>query len=361
MKKDNDKPIVLGGGSVSAQPSTSSDQLSLFRQFVTNNIGEVTNSIPLWETIPKYFFTREIVKRLRRPDGKADPFKWQFESKGKHYQVTIKPAVLEDKDGNFIAEFPGLDEELIEEVLKKIVIDRADLAIHDGTQLTTMVKFNTYMIRKELQRCKKTRNATQVRRSIDIMSNTIITVVVNGSQIYQSTILSELFDATKGSSMIKTGDAESKQYWVARLPSLMSYGINQLDFRQTNYKALMGGKNQLTRWIYRKFVNNFQQASTENSYNFMYSDIKKTSALLQAKKESNNRDAMIATLDELIDLEVIESYIPDERREGVKIVDIKYTIRFTAKFTRNQKASNKNAKLQRLLTEDPSIIEHDPQ
>ncbi len=48
MKKPPDKP-------------KKSVQLELFTQFVTNDQSSVSNTIELWERIPKYFFTAKGV------------------------------------------------------------------------------------------------------------------------------------------------------------------------------------------------------------------------------------------------------------------------------------------------------------
>jgi len=341
------------------------EQLSLFRKFVANDVADSTNTIELWESIPKYFFTKELVKKIRRPDGGADPFKWKYTKDDNVYEIMIKPAILEEKDGSFTAEFPGLDEELVEEVLKKIFIDRPELGFHESTQMETWVRFNIYMIRMELKRNKKTRNATQIRRSIEIMSGTIITVHTNGRLLFQSSILSDLLDATKRRDTkanplpsIIGEEKEKNTFWAARLPTLVSVAINKLEFRQSSYKVIMGGENQLTRWLYRKLVNNFLQASADNTYNFMYLKIKNESALLQAS-ERNNRAKMLASLNELIDLGVIQEFDAEEKKQGVKIVDIKYTIVTTPQFIKDQKASNLRDK-KHLKQTSENVIDHKP-
>ena len=51
-------------------------QLDLFSQFVTNDQSQVSNTIELWERIPKYFFTAKQVEKLRTIDGLAEPYEW---------------------------------------------------------------------------------------------------------------------------------------------------------------------------------------------------------------------------------------------------------------------------------------------
>ncbi|TXK95889.1 hypothetical protein BMR10_09315, partial [Methylococcaceae bacterium CS4] len=49
-------------------------QMDLFSQFITNDLESVSNTVELWESIPKYFFTPAQVEKLRTPTGHADPY-----------------------------------------------------------------------------------------------------------------------------------------------------------------------------------------------------------------------------------------------------------------------------------------------
>ena len=53
-------------------------QLDLFSQFVTNDKSEVSNTVEIWESIPKYFLTPAQVKKLRTDTGHADPYEWNL-------------------------------------------------------------------------------------------------------------------------------------------------------------------------------------------------------------------------------------------------------------------------------------------
>ena len=53
-------------------------QYDLFSNFITNDNNNVSNTIEVWENIPKYFFTPKQVKKLRTNDGLAKPYKWDF-------------------------------------------------------------------------------------------------------------------------------------------------------------------------------------------------------------------------------------------------------------------------------------------
>ena len=103
----------------------------------------------------------------------------------------------------------------------------------------------------------------------------------------------------------------------------------------------MNCKNQLSRWIYKKLINNYVQASFMNDYNFLYSGLK-NSGLLQQKTEQKNRAKVKKVLSELVKEGVVRTFnVKSNKYGGRKIIDVKYTINATQEFISEQKAANK--------------------
>ncbi len=67
----------------------------------------------------------------------------------------------------------------------------------------------------------------------------------------------------------------------------------------------------------------------------------KHSGLLQQGTERDNRKKLISCLEELKAQKVITRYVSDERKEGRRIVNVKYTVYPTPEFIAEQKAANK--------------------
>ena len=310
-------------------------QLDLFSQFVTNDLSQVSNTIELWERIPKYFFTAKQVEKLRTPTGHADPYEWKYTENGNGYTVSIQPALIKQKNGSYKAFFPGVTEELIEEALKKIFSDQ-QYAIHDHENTESWVKFSLNMIDKELKKKGRTRNFNEIKDAIEVMSKCNITLSKNNKEIWNGNILQDLVTVGREEYL-----ASTNTHHIARLPLFISHSINNLDYRQFNYDRLMSCNEQLTRLIYKRLINRFIQASHTTTYSCMYSDIKQTSGLLQQERENNNRRKIISAFNELQSKGVILSYEIDERKTGRTITDLKYTIKATQQFISEQIASNK--------------------
>jgi len=309
-------------------------QYDLFSQFITNDQTEVSNAVEIWESIPKYFFTPRQVQKLRAETGHADPYKWEYVYDGKPCTVKIQPALIEQKDGKYLAFFPSITEELVEEALKKIFTDQ-QYGIHDPNGAESWIRFTLKAIQKELKARGRSRSITEIKHAIEVMSSCILVFYIDNKEVWKGSILQDL--VTVGREEYK---ADTTTHHVARLPLFISHSINRLEYRQFNYDRLMGCNEQLSRWIYKRLINRFRQASLMNDYHFMFSELK-TSGLLQQATEGKNRVKVLSALDELVKRGVLMRYEYDERKKGRKIVDVKYTVCPGSDFVREQKAANK--------------------
>ncbi|UUA75288.1 hypothetical protein [Cellvibrio sp. QJXJ] len=320
---------------------TKSMQFDLFRQFI-NDKGDVSNTIEVWDLIPKYFLTAAQVKALRSDKGLAAPVTWEYTMRERdttaRCTVEIQPALINvGKTGKpeFLAFFPGSTEEIIEEILKKLLVDDQQLGIHDPKQGETWVRFSLRMIERELAARGKTRNRQEIRQSLEIMAKTHLTWVKNGKAAYTGSLISELITVDR-SDYENDGNA----MWAARLPSIISSAINKLQYRQFNYLRLMILKDSLSRWIYKRLVNRFVQASETDHYEITFGELKQSSALLQQSDDRGNRRKVLDALQELKDGGVLADFTHEERKQGRQVVDVKYKLIASPAFIKDQKEAN---------------------
>lgn len=312
-------------------------QLNLFSQFVTNDISEVSNTVEIWESIPKYFFTPRQVTKLRTDDGLAKPYQWEYKYNNTPCMIKIQPALIEQEHGNFKAFFPGITEELVEETLKKILTVQ-NCGFHNTESTETWVRFTLRMVQRELKARGRSRSITEIKHAIEVMSSCILTFYKEGKETWKGSILQDLVTVDREEYI-----ADTDSHHICRLPLFISHAINQLEYRQFNYDRLMSCDEQLTRWLYKRLINRFRQASYITDYSIMYSEIKKNSGLLQQNRERDNREKVVSAFDELQEKGVILFYETDDRKKGRSICDVKYTIKAAPDFIKEQKAANKRA------------------
>ena len=126
----------------------------------------------------------------------------------------MQPASIEIKPGKFMDFYPSTDEELIEEVLKKI--SDQQYGMHSVAKRESWVRFTLYMIQKELKTRGKSRSVDEIKRSLEIMSQAVVEVEFQGqakSLRYTNLILSDLTRMTRNDYL-----QDPKGMWYGRLP-----------------------------------------------------------------------------------------------------------------------------------------------
>ena len=310
-------------------------QYEMFTAFLTNDEGAVSNAAELWDGIPKYFLTAKQQEKIRTAEGFAKPYDWEYSYKGKPCKVRIQPALIEQEDGSYKAFFPSVTEELVEEALKKFFTDQ-QYGLHDAANAESWVKFTLSMIYRELKERGRARSRGEIKHAITVLNRCILTLYQDGKEVYSGPILSDLITVNREEYL-----ADSDNHHAARLPVFLSHSINRLEYRQFNYSRLMGCNEQLTRWLYKRLVHRYRQASLVDPYHFLFSDVQQSSGLLQQTTNGRNRAKLTSALDELQQRDVLLSYTSEGIKDGRKVVDVKYTITAAPEFVREQKAANK--------------------
>lgn len=332
-----------------------STQYDLFSQFLANDESEVSNTIEYWERIPKYFISGKEQDKLRTAEGLAQLYSYEYKVKDKKgnilpCSIDIQPALIKQTDGRGKAFFPTKSEEIIEEVLKKIFTEQ-NLGIHDPKKAESWVKFSYSMIRRELKNKGCERKYTQIKHSLEIMSKCVLTVYENGKETYTGAILQDYCSVDRAEYLTDTDALH-----IARFPVFISHAVNALQARQFNYARFLDCEAQLTRWIYKRLINRFVNANYMNDYHFLYSDMKQASGLLRLKNERDNRKKVISALLELKEKGVILSYQSEERKDGRKIIEVKYSVMAHPDFISEQKAANKRENIQVIEAQKAGLV-----
>jgi len=222
-------------------------QFSLFSQFLGDN-DELSNTVEFWDAIPKYAVTPRRQNRARTRDGRLPVHSYSFQYGSRVCRIQIQPASIRMPDGSFKDFYPSADEELIEEVLRKIFADQ-QFGRQDVKEMESWVKFSLQMIRKELKKRGKSRSSDEVKRSLEILAKTHISFYVDDDDdpIYMNPILTDVTRVTRTKFL-----QDPSGMWWAKLPALISKSVNELTYRQFNYGKLMRMQSQLARWFHKK-------------------------------------------------------------------------------------------------------------
>lgn len=319
-------------------------QYDLFTTFFGKDKRDLSNTIELWDAIPKYAVSPRQQNASRDGNGRLPIHIQEFEYRPSHRdsmavtcRLKVQPASIEVNPGQFVDFYPSTDEELIEEVLKKIFSDQ-QYGMHSAEAHESWVRFTLYMIQKELKKRGKTRNLNEIKRSLEIMSGAVYEIEFQGNPKglkYTNPILNDLTRITRDDYK-----QDPKAMWTARLPAIVSKSINDVTYRQFNYATLMSLPTPLSRWFHKRLSHRYINAGIMHPYQIRYSTIERDSGLLHHSRSSANRKAVEAALNELMQRNVLLSISSEEQREGREVVEVRYVLHAHPDFVAEVKAAN---------------------
>jgi len=336
-KNKNKKPVKKRKPPAASIKSLEYD---LFGRYLGDQ-DSLSNTIELWDGIPKYFVAKQAQDRQRDDKGRLSVLEHAFQYKGVNCNVVIQPASIRQKDGSYKDYYPSAGEEMVEDVIRKIFTDQA-YAHHDPQNTESWVRFSLQMIKKELAGRKKTRSVDQIKQSIEILSRSVISFYVKGEEVYTNPILADLTRVTR-----KDYIDDPTGHWMARLPALISKSVNELSYRQYNYALMFSLKSQLSRWLHKRLSHNYVNAGLSSPYEILLSSVIRDSGMLPHQRMNDRVKAFEATIDELVAKRILtqQSKRKEERRgKGNKIDDILFSLCADPAFIKDVKAANARKK-----------------
>lgn len=356
-------------------------QYDLFRTFVPstgNTADDYSNTIELWDAAPKYSVSARKQVMLRDDKGHLLPCKIPFDYNPKGYskpipcRLEIHPASIETKPSVYKQFFPSADEELVEEILRKIFTDQ-----RYGTHLPSLsesrVHFTLRAIQRELRERGKTRSIPEVRRSIEILSraNLILDVKGNARATYRNPILTNVTSVSRNQYL-----NDPTALWQANLPLLISVAINNLAYRQFNYATFMTLHNSLERWLFKRLSHYYTYATYTQPYRFTFFFVKHNSGLLHHSRDERNRKSIETALHHLTNRQH-DPCNPDRTRHpalmkweqevlytkqgrGKAIADVAYTVWPSVYFVADIKAANARLRDNRNILQIATCNHHSP-
>ena len=307
-------------------------QLTLF-EMLSPKEQKFSNTVELYDFIPKYHWGK-----TERINGKfLDSLERKFECRGVNYDVKIRPASIEDKDGKERYYYPSKREELVEDALRKFAVEGQGLFLDDQAGVT----FSLYQLQKELKRLGHSYSKNQIKDALLICARTNITVSTDeGKTVLVSNLFETLGLQTREDWQDKTQNTRA----FVRFNSLVTQSIKQRTFRQLNYDKVMSYTSVIARQLHKRMSHHYIQASLSNPYNLLLSTIIRDFGLTEyAQLRDNLRQVEIA-LKEMKDNEIVLSYkiekVLDTKNRN-KLLDAKFTItpdfRFAGEITQANK------------------------
>ncbi len=330
-----------------AQKAFEAKQLNLFQDFLCNTTAErdqLSNTIDLWDAVPKYYINRRRQNKLRK-EGFLPTAEKNFVFKGQQITVKIRPARItttEEQDKEF---YPAAREELIEDALRKLACKSGNGYLEENR---SGVSFTLHQLRKELKKRGHTMSYYEVVEALRILAATTIEIIsVDGKTDYTTAPLTTLLRVSKN-DLKENPDAR----WYADFSVLVTKGIKQTKYRQYNYGLMMSLPSQMARYLHKRLSHNYIQASYRHPYTITMQGIARDSGLLECARKIDNKIWLEKALEELKSKKIILYYETKEvRGQRNSLVDIQYKIFPHQNFIAEVKTANK-----RLIRSDKEAV-----
>lgn len=313
---------------------TQPKQLSLFQTFLPEDDDKYSNTIDLYDAVPKYFPAKHMDGR--RESGKYLPILERgFEHRGESYKLKIRPARIQYKDGQEREYYPSYREEIIEEALRKIACDRLNGVYLDDR---AGVQFTLYALRKELWARGHALNLPDLLEALKICNLVSLSVQkADGTAVIQAPIFPVLLVASKEDWLQNPREARC----YVQFNPLVTASIDHLTYRQFDYLTYMSYKHRLSRWLHKRLAHNYIQAGLLSPYTIRMSTILRDSGAYQSKRNNNNAREIENALEELQTKRVLMKFTKNSvRGPRNRLVDIAYTLQPDMDFINEMKKAN---------------------
>lgn len=344
-----------------SQEAFQNDQLNLFQSFLCNTAeqrSQLSNTIALWDSIPRYSVSRQTMSKLRSTEGTLKLLKLDFRCQDRNLKAVVSPArieVIDPTSGETVEQdfYPSAAEELIEDALRKISADQQQ-GFFDKSQYSSGAVFTLHMLREELKRRGHTRSYQEIIVSLRILAKSSIEIIDDEDRTGGFAISPYLPSLAAVTRKDLQNDPEAK--WVVQFHPLVTRSIDQLTYRQFNYHQMMSHKTQLARWLHKQLALKFTFASHGRTFVMRFSTIKRDSALLNGHNVPRKAfQAVDEAFNELKAGNILMFFVKEDiRGPRNKLEDTIYTLTASIEFISEMKAANKRA-----MMTDSSIVPSD--
>ncbi|RMD69951.1 MAG: hypothetical protein D6819_05525, partial [Gammaproteobacteria bacterium] len=299
--------------------------------------GHLSNTIELWDAVPKYSVSRYRQAKMRK-GGALKILKQSFRFRGTEYRMVLQPAKIETEQGE-MEFYPSEREELIEDALRKMACQKGlGFMDRDGSG----VFFTMAGLRRLLSEYGHTMSYPRIVESLQIMNRCTLQISLHGERnaFYSASIFPEI-----GAVSRDDWEKDPSAKWFVRFSPLVSKSIMDVTYRQLDLKRMMSHPMQLARWLHKRMAHLYIQASMLHPYGIRLSTILRDSGLLSYKEVRYAAREVEKALKILKEGEVITSY--EAKKEYVKrsLVDVHYALYPHPIFVRQAKASNKRMRV----------------
>lgn len=298
----------------------------------------VSNTIELWDIAPRYVYYTD--KEVQGVGNYLKTIDREFCHAGKTYKLTLNPARIRREDGTDVEAYPGEREHIIEEVIRKLAVERGRLRLQ-GENVVMLFSLNE--IRKELDRTKHSARHHEIKESLKILQGANVEIVQQTGDGEKSETRLIRGSAFPQIGFHEKGNSGDNSITFVQFNWMVATALKHLEFRPINYETMMRLKT-MARWLFKKMYHETYYPSEGSSigsdgsvYVFHATEIARDCGMSQWKRWRDAMNAITTAVQSLEKEGVVVNLEVEPVLEGRKKVDTIYTMRASPTFIEQAK------------------------
>ena len=249
-------------------------------------LNDYSRTIELYDFMPKYVWAGQDELRSQH-NGFLPMLEREFECRSKRYKLVINPSgIVDEKTGEHKYFYPGIQEEIVEDVLRKMLLERGGVFLDEDLGMT----FTIHQIRKELKAIKHSMSHYEVKKALHILKKTNYELTSADKKI--KFVFSPL------TALGLSGADDETETFVVFSP-LVTKSIKSLTFRLYNYRQAMRYKSVIARQLHKRMAHHYTQASIATKYTIGLTTIIRDFGLTPQSSLGKNLTKVKTALDEM--------------------------------------------------------------
>lgn len=302
--------------------------------------------IALYDLAPKYVFASRdgqspdvSNERLGLPSVSRE-----FSYRGTTFDLTIQPARLSRvvKDAANAGEkpvtveyevFPAEREQVVEQVVRRLAVDRSRLRISGENRDQVQMRFSLREIQRELRAVGRTLSIIEIREALSILARSRIIITQANAQARKGRPTHLLESTTFPVLVIRqpTSDEDGDEETHLQFNPLVAEAISRLEFKPISYRWLMRLSNPTSRWLYNYLSAEYDMAggtdaAEARAVTLSADQIIKNSGMNVWSRLRDTLRTVTAAVDALVDEGILNSVEKVYHKSGNRIDDIEYVM-----------------------------------
>ena len=315
-----------------------------------------SHMIALYDTAPRFVFVskgRGTEPELPAANAFVQSVHKEFPFKDALFSLTLQPARIyrpakpgpgDDPADKRMVEyevFPSEREQIVEQVVRRLAMDRSRLSLMGDKQDRVRVHFSLYEIRRELRAVNRTMDTAEIRVGLEILARTRMNnrkMPESGRKSARPVLESSVFPTLYIRPRTGEGGEDDENDTYLEFNALVASAIRNLEFKPISYQWIMRLKSPVARWLYNRLSIEYGDLDLTRMPDgvppmiLSADDIINNSGMNEWSRRRDTLRTETLAVDSLVEEGILDQDEKTVSKDGRRINDIEYIMMPSKKF-----------------------------